>query len=108
MLTLEFLSLFLSHVPFLFTCRSIPPEMFLEKCVLKICRTFTAEHQCRSDISVKLLRKLIEITLRHGCSERLLLHFLSPSVWWRIMDHLLLSDFMPLISFYTPQETSEN
>ena len=37
--------------------------MFLRKVVLKICRKFTGEHPCRS-----------EITLRHGCSPVNFLH----------------------------------
>ena len=37
------------------TSRSIPPEVILEKGVLKICSEFTREHPCRSVISIKLL-----------------------------------------------------
>ena len=48
--------------------RSSLSEVFLEKAVLKICSKFTGEHPCRSVISIKLQRNLIEITLRHGCS----------------------------------------
>ena len=54
--------------------RSSDPEMFLEKCVLKICSKFTGEHQCRSAISIKLPRNVIEIALRHGYSPVNLLH----------------------------------
>ena len=35
--------------------RSSPPELFLEKDVLKICSKFTGDHSCRSAISIKLL-----------------------------------------------------
>ena len=38
------------------------------KSVLKICSKFTREHPCRSVISIKLLCKFTEITLRHECS----------------------------------------
>ena len=31
--------------------RSSPPEMFLGKCILKICSKFTGKHPCRSVIS---------------------------------------------------------
>ena len=48
--------------------------MFLRKGVLKIYCKFTAEHPCRSAISIKLLSKFIEIALRHGCSPVNLLH----------------------------------
>ena len=46
--------------------RSIPPDVFLGKDVLKRCRKFTGEHPCQS--------KFIEITLQHGCSPVNLLH----------------------------------
>ena len=49
--------------------RSSPPEVFLEKGVLKLYRKFTGEHPCRSVISIKLLFcNFIEITLGHGFS----------------------------------------
>ena len=48
--------------------RSNPPEVFLEKVILRICSKFTGEHSCRGAISIKLLCDLIEIALRHGCS----------------------------------------
>ena len=34
------------------TCRSSPPELFLEKSVLKICSKFAGEKPCRSGIPV--------------------------------------------------------
>ena len=49
--------------------RSSPPEVFLAKCVLKICCKFTAENPCQSVISITLQSNFIEITLRHGCSQ---------------------------------------
>ena len=48
--------------------------MFLGKGFLKICSKFTAEHPCRSVISITLLRNFIEIALRHGCSPVSLQH----------------------------------
>ena len=47
--------------------RSSHPEVFLGKGVLKIRSKFTAEHTCRSVISVKLLSNFIEIFFRYGC-----------------------------------------
>ena len=55
-------------------CRSNRSDVFLVKCVLKICSKFTGEHSCRSVISIKLLCNIIEIALRHGCSPVNLLH----------------------------------
>ena len=56
--------------------RSSCPELCLRKGVLKICSEFTGEHPWRSTISIKLL----EITLRHGCSPTNLLHiFRTPA-----------------------------
>ena len=54
--------------------RSSPPEVFLGKCVLKICSKFTGQHPCRSVISIKLHSNFIKIALRHGCSPVNLLH----------------------------------
>ena len=59
---------------FLCSYRSSPPEVFLGKCVLKICSKYAWEHPCRSMISVKLLCNFTEITLLHGCSSVNLLH----------------------------------
>ena len=36
--------------------RSSHPEVFLGKCVLRICSKFTGKHPCRSAISIKLQR----------------------------------------------------
>ena len=59
--------------------RSSRSGLFLGKGVSKICSKFPWEHPCESVISLKLLRKLIEITLRQDvhlwtCSGRLLLN----------------------------------
>ena len=40
--------------------RSSRPEVFLGKGVLKICSKFTGGHPCRSAISIKLQRNVIE------------------------------------------------
>ena len=61
--------------------RSSHPEVFLAKGALKICSKFTGEHPCRSVISIKLICKFIEITLRQGCSLVNLLHiFKTPFI----------------------------
>ena len=57
-----------------FFYRSSHLEVFLRKCVLKICSKFIGEQQCQSLISIKLLCNFIEITLRHGCFPVNLLH----------------------------------
>ena len=71
--------------------RSSRPEVFLGKCVLKICSKFTGEHPCRSAISIKLLCNFIEITLRYGCSPVNLLHifttpFLKSTSGWLFLQ----------------------
>ena len=65
--------------------RSSPPEVFLQKGILKICIKFTGEHPCRSvisiklfpcrsAISIKLLCDFVEIILWQGCSPVNLRH----------------------------------
>ena len=56
--------------------QSSPPDVLLEKGILKICSKFTGEHPCRSVISIKL-SNFIEIKLQHGCSPVNLLHIFS-------------------------------
>ena len=67
--------------------RSSPPEVFLQKGVLKICSKFTGEHPCQSAISTKLLCNFIKIALWHGCSPANLLHLFCripfPKNTWR-------------------------
>ena len=48
--------------------RSNRPKVFLGNAVLKICSKFTAEHSCRSVISIKLLNNFIEVALQHEFS----------------------------------------
>ena len=47
--------------------RSSPPELLLDKGVLKLCNMFTREHPRWSVISIKLQSNFAEIKLRHGC-----------------------------------------
>ena len=54
--------------------RSIRPEVFLEKCVLKTWCRFKGEHPCQSAISIKMQNNFIETTLQHGSSPVTLLH----------------------------------
>ena len=44
-----------------------PPEVFLGKCVLKMCSKFIGEHPYRSLVSIKLQSNFIEIKLWYGC-----------------------------------------
>ena len=69
---------------------SSPPEVFLEKGVLKICSKFTGEHQCQSMISIKLLCSFIEITLWHGRSPVNLLHVFRTPFIKNTFERLLL------------------
>ena len=67
--------------------RTSRPEVFLRKGVLKICCKFTGEYPCRSTISIKLQRNIIEITLPHGCFPVNLMHifrtpFLKNTLGW--------------------------
>ena len=71
--------------------------MFLGKGVLKICSKSTAEHPCRSVISIKLLCNVIEITLQHGCSPVNLLHIFS--FVFAIFYHFFI---------FSPNETFKN
>ena len=77
--------------------RSSPPEVFLGKDVLKICSKFPGEHPCRSVISIKLLCKFIEITLRHGCSLVNLLHISRTPFYMNTYGWLL--QFFPVVKF---------
>ena len=70
--------------------RSSHPDVFLGKSILKICSKFTGEHSCRSEISIKLQRNFIEITLRHGCSFLTLLHIFRTSFLENTSGKLLL------------------
>ena len=67
------------------------PEVFLRKRFLKICSKFTAKHQCRKVISIKLQSKFFEITLRHGCSPVNELHIFRTPFPKNISGWLLLN-----------------
>ena len=72
--------------------RSSRPEV-LTKVVLKIYSKFTAEHPCRSAISIKLLYKFFEITLWRECSPVNLLlifrtHFPRNTSRWLLLNIL--------------------
>ena len=67
--------------PVLLNFRSITPEVFLRKGILKICNKFMGEHPRRGVISIKLFQNFIEITLWQGCSPVNLLHVFKTS--WR-------------------------
>ena len=70
-------------------CRSSRSEVFLRKGVLKICSKFTAEHPCRSAISI-FQYFFIEIDLRHGCFPVNLLHIFRTPFPKNISGWLLL------------------
>ena len=70
--------------------RNSPPEVLLQKGVLKICSKFTGKGPCQSAISIKLQSNFIEITLRHGCSLVNLLHILRTPFPKNISEGLLL------------------
>ena len=80
-----------------------PPEVFLNKAVLKICSKFTVQHPCRSAISIKLLSNVTEITLRHGRSPVILLHIFRTTYPKKTSGGLNLPkkkiSFNPTISF---------
>ena len=70
--------------------RNSNPEVFLEKCTLKICSKFTGEHPCGSVISIKLESNFIENAFRHKRYPVNLLHiFRTPrntSGWLLLKD----------------------
>ena len=70
--------------------RSSHSEVFLGKGVLKIRSKLTAEHPCRSAISIKLQSNFIEIALRHGCSPVNLLHIFRTPFYKNTSEWLLL------------------
>ena len=88
------------------------PEVFLEKCVLKIWSKFAGEHLCRSAVSVRSRSNCIEITLRDVCSPVNLLHiFRTPflknisgwlllELWQKKSDHLHRSTERNYVTWY--------
>ena len=77
---------------FQFNCphSSTRSEVFLGKSLLKICSEFIGEHPCRSVVSIKLLYKFFEITLRHGRSPVNLLHIFKTPFPKKTSGRLLL------------------
>ena len=73
------------------TFRKSPPDVLLGKGIPKICSKFTGEHPRHSVISIKLLCKFIEITLRHGCYPVHLLHIFKRPFPKNTSGGLLLS-----------------
>ena len=63
--------------------RSIHPEVYLEKGILKICCKFTGEYPCRSVISIS---NFIEIALRRWCSAVNLLHIFRTPLSRPLLD----------------------
>ena len=54
--------------------KSSPPDVFLEKGVLKVYCKFTGQYSWQSVISIKLQSNFIVIALRHRCSPVNLLY----------------------------------
>ena len=75
-----------------------PSRGALRKRCSKICSKFTGEHPCRNVISVKLLCKFIEITLRHGCFPVNLLHIFGKPFLGTLLDSCLCR--LSLISYF--------
>ena len=84
--------------------RSSPLDVSLGKDVLKICSKFTGEHPCRSEISIKLQRNFIEITLPYGCFPVNLLHISRTPFYKNTSGGLLLNEainpFQPSVVFH--------
>ena len=68
--------------------------MFLGKGVLKICSKFTAEHPCRSAISIKLLCNFIEIALWYWCFPVNLLNIFKTAFYKNTSEWLLLKEII--------------
>ena len=66
-------------------------KSLLNENVLKICSKFTAEHPCRSTISIKLLCNFFKIALQHGYSPVNLLHIFRTTFSKNTSGWLLLS-----------------
>ena len=96
---LQICCIFSKHL-FLWTpldgCLGSPPEVFLEKGVLKICRKFTREHPYQSAISINLQSNFVEITLQHGCSPANLLHISRAPFPVNTSEGLLLNIYVTL------------
>ena len=85
--------------------RSSRPEVFLEKCVLKICSKFIGGYPCRILISIKLQSNFIEITLRREYAPVNLLHifrtlFSKNAFGWLLLGILQHQHVKTLYLFY--------
>ena len=86
----------LSHNSWFATFRSSHPEVFLGKCVMKICSKFTGEHPW-------FLCNVIEITLWHGCSPVNLLHIFRAPFSRNTSEWLLLKVAKKKFFFLIPR-----
>ena len=68
----------------------VPPELFLQRGVLKICCKYTGKHPCGSVIPIKLLCNFIEIALLHGCAPVNLLHIFKTLFYKNTSGGMLL------------------
>ena len=83
------------------------PEVSLGKGVLKIYSKVTGQHPCWSAISIKLLRKFIEIALWHGCSpvlccifsEHLFIKTHMEGCFWRSLLIVCAKECMVSVSY---------
>ena len=71
--------------------RSIPPDVFLGKSVLKTCYNFTGKTPLPKCDFNKVACNFIEITLRDGCSPVNLLHIFRTPFPENIFGGLLLA-----------------
>ena len=86
----------LSHNSWFATFRSSHPEVFLGKCVMRICSKFTGEHPW-------FLCNVIEITLWHGCSPVNLLHIFRAPFSRNTSEWLLLKVAKKKFFFWFPE-----
>ena len=77
---------------------SSPTEVFFGKGVLEMCSRFTGENPFKNVISIKLLCKFIEATLRHGCSPVNLLHIFRTPFYKNTSGGLLLLAVIPIFT----------
>ena len=90
--------------------RSSPPEVFLEKSVLKVCSKFTEEHPCRSVILIKLLCHFIEIcskfTEEHPCQSVILIKLLCHFIEIALRHGCFLKNLLHIFKTPFPKNTS--
>ena len=71
--------------------RRSPPQEFLKKVDLEICRKFKREKRWLSVIAIKFLCKFIEITILHGCFPVDFLHICSTAFLKSTCGEMLLT-----------------